>query len=185
MDIFIAVAPALAVACTPQFAHVVASRTGVLCPVIPLALFSAVLVAWAPPSTALIAALAVPLALADVLARSLPDSFTLPAYPAVLAGLTATGPPGALWRAVAASGGVLAVLGLGHLAAPTALGFGDVKLAGLLALPLGWTSWTAVWTAAVLALTVGGLAAGWALTRGRREIPYGPVLLAGALMTLL
>lgn len=186
MDAYAWFAPALAVGLAPMLARVTASRTGLPCPPVPLGLCSAglALLAATPP-VALVAALAAPLVLTDVLARRLPDPLTLPAYPAVLAGLAATGPPDAVWRAAGASGAVLAVLGLAHLLAPAGLGLGDVKLAGLLALPLGWASWTAVWTATVLTVTAGGLAAGWALARGRREVPYGPVLLAGALMTLL
>ncbi|WP_285660537.1 prepilin peptidase [Actinorhabdospora filicis] len=189
MDIFAAAPPALAVGFAPLLARVVVSRTGLPCPAVPLALCSAgfaAIAAWtAAAPVVLLAALAAPLVLTDVLARRLPDPLTLPAYPAVLAGLAATGPPDAVWRAVAAAVVALAGLGSVHLLAPAALGPGDVKLAGLLALPLGAVSWAAVWAATVLVLTAGGLAAGWALARGRREVPYGPVLLVGALMTLL
>ena len=70
------------------------------------------------------------------------------------------------------------------------MGFGDVKLAGVLGICLGFLGWGV--------LVVGGLRglpAGWRLRRrpdGRRQgpdarakIPYGPFMLAGALLAVL
>ena len=70
-----------------------------------------------------------------------------------------------------------------------AFGFGDVTLAGLIGLAVGWPG-------VVIALFFGVLAAGlfslayllWMLLRGRYAaflpIPYGPFLIAGALFIL-
>ncbi|HMA46261.1 MAG TPA: prepilin peptidase, partial [Frankiaceae bacterium] len=65
------------------------------------------------------------------------------------------------------------------------MGYGDVKLAGLLGLTLGWLGWGAVLLGLVAGVGCGGLAAlgVLALRRAQRRtrIPYGPFLLAGAL----
>ncbi|MEU0470936.1 A24 family peptidase [Amycolatopsis sp. NPDC006131] len=86
----------------------------------------------------------------------------------------------------------MAVLGLVYLVLALAvggLGAGDVKLAGLLGLALGWQSWTAVMV---------GTVAGWlfaavarlvlrAMGRVARDapMPLGPYLALGALVTIL
>jgi leader peptidase (prepilin peptidase)/N-methyltransferase len=73
--------------------------------------------------------------------------------------------------------------------APAGLGFGDVKLLGLLGLLLGWAGWGVLLTGVFLGLVVGALVslmllatrrAGW-----RTAIPFGPPLLAGAVGALL
>lgn len=63
------------------------------------------------------------------------------------------------------------------------LGFGDVRLAGLLGLALGLISWgafvlgmlTGIFTAGLVALTL-------LVTRRKKHYPYGPYLLVGALV---
>ena len=70
------------------------------------------------------------------------------------------------------------------LISPSALGMGDVKLAGLVGLPLGWLGWDAVLLGtaagfvvqAVLSLVL--LAARRIDLRG--ELPFGPAMLLGA-----
>ncbi|MEV0648750.1 prepilin peptidase [Phytomonospora sp. NPDC050363] len=141
-----------------------------------------------PPVLAALAALTVlgvALAAVDTAAHRLPDALVLPAYPLLIGALALTGHPTALTRALAASGACLAAYGAVHLVAPSALGFGDVKLAGLLALPLGWLGWKAVAAATVTTLAVGGLSAFYALRRGRSHVPYGPPLLVGAYLAVL
>ena len=71
---------------------------------------------------------------------------------------------------------------------PDGFGFGDVKLLGLLGLVLGWFGWGVLMTGVFLGLLTGALVsllllatrrAGW-----RTAIPFGPPLLAGAVLTL-
>ncbi|WP_448629395.1 hypothetical protein [Cellulomonas soli] len=69
---------------------------------------------------------------------------------------------------------------------PAGMGFGDVKLAGVLGLSLGWFGWSALafgWFAAYLLgglFSIGLLLAGRA---GRKSaIPFGPWMLLGALV---
>jgi leader peptidase (prepilin peptidase)/N-methyltransferase len=75
------------------------------------------------------------------------------------------------------------------LARPGQLGGGDVKLAGLAGLVLGWLGWRAVLTGAALGFILAGLA-GLALLAARRVtlqgvISFGPFLLGGALLVIL
>jgi leader peptidase (prepilin peptidase)/N-methyltransferase len=68
------------------------------------------------------------------------------------------------------------------------MGFGDVKLAGLLGLYLGWLGWSPVLVGTFTGFLLGGVA-GMALLLARRAdrrtgIPFGPAMLAGALLAL-
>jgi leader peptidase (prepilin peptidase)/N-methyltransferase len=69
------------------------------------------------------------------------------------------------------------------------MGFGDVKLAGLLGLFLGFLGWPAVATGALLASMLGALAAACRQPRGgkngRATIAFGPYLCLGALLAVL
>ena len=77
------------------------------------------------------------------------------------------------------AGGVFTVV---HFATNGGIGFGDVKLAGLLAIAIGPLGADAVW-AAVLTGSVGTLV--WARsTQQTGPVPCGPGLLAGAYATL-
>jgi leader peptidase (prepilin peptidase) / N-methyltransferase len=125
--------------------------------------------------------------------QRLPDRLTLPAYPFVLAMLAAAAAGGhdlaALGRALlgglALAGGYLLLA----VARPGQIGGGDIKLAGLAGLVLGWFGWWAVLAggamgfllAAVVSL---GLLAARRVTL-RSAISFGPFLLGGALLAVL
>jgi len=133
---------------------------------------------WWLPVPLLLAALAVPLAAADLARRRLPDALTLPAYPVLgvaVALAAAIGPdPGLGLRAVVGVllfGGAHAVV---RMAAPNALGAGDVKLAGSLGAVLGALGWAALVLAAVLAAIITLFLA---VGRRRPTAPHGPGLL--------
>lgn len=66
----------------------------------------------------------------------------------------------------------------------TGVGFGDVKLAAVLAFALGTIGWPAVALGIVVAPPlIAGPAAVWQLLAGRRDpLPYGPALLGGAIV---
>lgn len=71
-----------------------------------------------------------------------------------------------------------------RLVYPPGMGFGDVKLAGVLGLYLGYLGWPHVFAGTFAAFLLGGL---WsigllALRRGtlKSAIPFGPFMLAGA-----
>ena len=68
------------------------------------------------------------------------------------------------------------------------MGFGDVKLAGLVGAMLGWLSWSALLVGAFAAFVLGGVV-GIAVIASRRgngktPLPFGPFMLAGAALAL-
>ncbi|MEU7530432.1 A24 family peptidase [Saccharothrix sp. NPDC042600] len=137
---------------------------------------------------AFLGVLGVVLALIDVAVERLPDRLTLPAYPVLVALLGPAGEWAALGRAVLgclALGGVYLVLGL---ARPGGLGLGDVKLAGVLGLALGWLGWPELVFGGALAFVLLGLTSA-ALLAARRitlrdALAFGPFMLVGALVAI-
>ena len=114
------------------------------------------------------------------------------AYPAIVIalGLSIFASPQALAPAIsdAAIGGVIGfgVFLLIALLSRGGLGWGDVKMAALMGIMLGWRS---ALVAFFLAIIAGGLTAIALLathTRGRKQaIPFGPFLALGAMLALL
>ena len=130
----------------------------------------------------------VTLAAVDWRSGRLPDAITLVASAASLAAIgasaIATGQPAAVVAAAAAAVGYGAVMWAAHELRPGGLGFGDVKLAPLLGLHIGWTAatsgrgWSAVASlvaqALVLSCLIGlamGLVLGLVRRRGRQHQP--------------
>lgn len=137
--------------------------------------------------------LAVLLSIIDIRTHTLPRRLVLPAYPIVgsllLAAALAGGTP---LLALNAAGGALAMAGLYWLlwaAYPSGMGFGDVRLAGVLGLYLGYLGWQHVLLGAAAGFVAGGLW-GMVLIASRRgtaksAIPFGPAMLVGAVATML
>lgn len=76
-----------------------------------------------------------------------------------------------------------------RLVYPPGMGFGDVKLAGVLGMYLGYLGWAHVFAGTFAAFLLGGL---WSLAllaarRGtlKSAIPFGPFMLAGAAAAML
>lgn len=67
-------------------------------------------------------------------------------------------------------------------AEPIAMGFGDAKLAAVLGALLGWQLFLVALLAAIVLGAVIGISA--RLSGGERQIPFGPYLVAGALLAL-
>lgn len=69
---------------------------------------------------------------------------------------------------------------------PRGLGYGDVRLAGLLGIALGWVGWAellvGIWGGLLLGGIVGGLIS---LRTRRRDYPFGPFMLVGAVAGLI
>jgi leader peptidase (prepilin peptidase)/N-methyltransferase len=95
----------------------------------------------------------------------------------------------ALGRALAAAAAGFLVLLVMALIAPAGLGMGDVKLAALLGLVLGWIGWPALLLGLFLGFLLQAVAALALLGVGRAgrstELPFGPALVAGALAAAL
>ncbi len=135
-----------------------------------------------------VAAVGIALALIDLDVHRLPDRIVLPSY-GVLAVLLLVGSWGsgdltALGRAAMGGVALWLLYFLLALAKPGAMGFGDVKLAGLLGAALAWVGWGALVVGAFAAFLLGGLygvammVAGRATRRSR--VPFGPWMVLGA-----
>jgi leader peptidase (prepilin peptidase)/N-methyltransferase len=135
---------------------------------------------------------AVVLGAVDLATHRLPDRVTYPAAAvcatALLVDAAVHGTWPALLRAVLAAAAAFGVAALTAAIAPAGLGFGDVKLLGLLGLLLGWVGWGVLLTGVFLGLLAGAVVslvllatrrAGW-----RTAIPFGPPLLVGAVAAL-
>lgn len=100
----------------------------------------------------------VALTMMDFDLRRLPDSIILPSYVVTVVLLMPAGAASGNWYAgVRALTGMIALLVLYFalaLAYPNGLGFGDVKLAGLVGLYLGWLSWNALFLTAIGSLLI-------------------------------
>jgi leader peptidase (prepilin peptidase) / N-methyltransferase len=144
------------------------------------------------PAFLYLGAVGVLLALIDLDVRRLPDALTRPSYVAgiVLLGLAALVEQDAEAMARALLG-ALALFAFYLLLAfinPAGMGMGDVKLAGILGLYLGWLGWGQLIAGAFLAFLLGSLV-GLALMATRRaglksRIPFGPFMLLGALAAI-
>lgn len=142
---------------------------------------------------AFLGAVGVALAQIDVAVRRLPDRLTLPAYPALVLLLGLAAAIGGSWAAFARAllGGVIlgaTYLVLGLLSGGQ-LGGGDIKLAGLIGLVLGWLGWRTLITGACLGFVLAAITS-LVLLAGRRIsrhslISFGPYMLAGALLSVL
>ncbi|MDG6102235.1 prepilin peptidase [Dactylosporangium aurantiacum] len=149
--------------------------------------WSAALPAWL-----YLAAIAVALALIDLDVLRLPNAIVLPSYLVV---------PTLFLPAVILerdwSSGLRGLVGMAVLFTfylllsvvyPGGMGFGDVKLAGVLGLYLGWLGWAPLAVGTLAAFLLGGVT-GIALMAGGRAgrktaLPFGPSMLAGALVAL-
>lgn len=131
------------------------------------------------------------LSVIDGRTHRLPDRIVLPSYAAALLLGAAAGAAGEWYRIGTMLGGAAALLAgfaVLHLVNRQGLGLGDVKLAGVLGLYLGFVGWPSVWWGPFLAVLLGG---GWsiALLLLRRATPashiaFGPFLIAGTLLAL-
>ena len=134
------------------------------------------------------------LAFIDFDVRRLPDFLTLPAYAVVAAALAGASALGhdwtALLRAAAAAGISVAVFFLAALFSPNeGLGFGDVKLAGVLGALLGWIGWINAVMGLLSGFVIGGVVALILLVvvrvDRRSHISFGPAMICGAYLWCL
>jgi leader peptidase (prepilin peptidase)/N-methyltransferase len=97
--------------------------------------------------------------------------------------------PERIGRAALASAAVLVAYLVVALLPRGGLGLGDVKLAAALGLILGFAGWPAVLAGVLVPHLINGPIALFLLVTGRagreRALPFGPALLAGALLALI
>jgi len=135
----------------------------------------------------------VALAAIDIAVQRLPDRLTLPTYPVLIAALAGAAIAGhdveALARALLGGLALAAAYLLLAIVRPGQLGGGDIKLAGLAGLALGWLGWPALIAGAAFGFVLSALVS-LALLIARRvtlrsAISFGPFLLGGALLAML
>ncbi len=140
-----------------------------------------------------LAVIGVALTQIDIAVQRLPDRLTLPAYPALLILLAVAAAMGQDWSAFARAvlGGLAAVAGylLLSVVSRGQLGGGDIKLAGLIGLVLGWLGWHTLAAGAVAGFLLAAVVSTVLLAARRisrqSRVSFGPYLLCGALIAML
>lgn len=134
----------------------------------------------------------VALAFIDLDVHRLLDRIQLPAYPVLIVLLALCSATTSDWHAFVRAlicGVALWVFYFVLALLPSGFGFGDVKLAGLLGLLLGWLSTSALVNGTLATFIVGGLVALTVIIarHGDRksEFAYGPSMLVGAVLAAL
>jgi leader peptidase (prepilin peptidase)/N-methyltransferase len=148
--------------------------------------------AWELPAFLYLAAIAVALALIDIDVHRLPNAIVLPSYVAVavlhLLPAVVEGRWDDYLRAALGGTVLFAFYFLLAFIYPAGMGFGDVKLAGVLGAYLAWISWGVLAVGGFLGFVLGGVVGGtlMAVRRAGRKskIPFGPFMLAGALIAV-
>ncbi len=145
------------------------------------------------PAYLYLAAVGLALAVIDLDCKRLPNALTLPSYPVVvvlLGAATLSGSEsGDLVRALL--GGVaMYALYYGLCAiSPAGMGFGDVKLAGVLGMYTAWSGWGAWAVGVFLGFFLGGIFGVLVIAtqRGDRKttVPFGPFMLLAVLVAVL
>jgi leader peptidase (prepilin peptidase) / N-methyltransferase len=149
-------------------------------------------IAAALPAYLYFAAAGVALAAIDFDHRRLPDVIVGPSYAVVAVLLVIASAHSHDWWALGRAGIAAASLFAFYFAVafayPGGMGFGDVKLAGLLGGLLGYLSWSALVVGAFAGFALGALAGVIviALGRGGRKsaLPFGPFMIAGAMLAV-
>jgi leader peptidase (prepilin peptidase) / N-methyltransferase len=144
------------------------------------------------PAFLYLAAVGLALALIDLDVHRLPNALTLPSYVVASVGLSvgavAHHEPVRLVHALVGMAAMYCFYFLLMLLKPGGMGFGDVKLAGVLGLYLGYIGWGALAVGAFLAFALGGVAGVGLMLAGRAgrksKIPFGPYMIAGALIAV-
>ncbi|MDP3711838.1 MAG: prepilin peptidase [Mycobacteriales bacterium] len=148
---------------------------------------------WVLPAFLYLAAVGLALALIDLDTKRLPDALTLPSY---VVGAVLLGVPAVLDDRgddyVRALLGAAVMFGLYFalcFAYPAGMGFGDVKLSGVLGLYLGFLGWGELVVGLFLGFFLGGVfgIALMAVKKGGRKtaVPFGPFMLLGVLVAVL
>jgi len=147
---------------------------------------------WALPAFLLLAVASVLLTVIDLRHRLLPNRVLVPTLVLgaglLLAAAAIEGAWPSLLRAALGAAALFAVFLVLAVVSPSGLGMGDVKLAAVLGLFLGWLGWSVVLLGAVAGFVVQAVLALVLLALGRvrrdSELPFGPAMLVGAALTM-
>jgi leader peptidase (prepilin peptidase) / N-methyltransferase len=133
------------------------------------------------------------LVVVDARTHRLPNAIVLPAYPVALVLLALAcllgWPWGAFLRGLVGGAALFAFYLLLRLVQPRGMGGGDVKLAGLVGLHLGFLGWGQLVVGAFAGFLLGGLYGVLLIVlrraRGRTRLAFGPWMLAGTWAVIL
>jgi leader peptidase (prepilin peptidase)/N-methyltransferase len=142
---------------------------------------------WPLPAFLYLAAVSIALGAIDLDTYRLPFWIVVPSWwvAGVLLGGAALllGHPGAVGRMLVGGLALWGLYRLLHLVYPAGMGYGDVRLAGLIGMYLAWVDWGALVVGAFAGVLVGGLGGVAVLIAQRSglktQIPYGPYMLVG------
>jgi leader peptidase (prepilin peptidase)/N-methyltransferase len=146
----------------------------------------------AVPAFLYFAAIGVALAVIDLDLRRLPNAIVLPSYLVIGVLLAVAALVTRDWWALARAGiggaALFAFYFVLAFAYPAGMGLGDVKLAGVLGMVLGYLSWASLIIGAFLGFLLGAVVAIVVLATGRgtrkTALPFGPFMIAGALLAM-
>ncbi len=149
-------------------------------------------VSWQLPAFLLLAVAGVLLTVIDLQHRLLPNRVVLPTLVVGAALLLVAAATEGSWtdlmRAVLGAAVLFVVFLVLAVISPSGLGMGDVKLAAVLGLFLGWLGWDVVLLGAVAGFLVQAVLALVLLALGRvrrdSDLPFGPAMLVGAALTM-
>jgi leader peptidase (prepilin peptidase) / N-methyltransferase len=147
---------------------------------------------WRLPAVLYLVAIGIALTVIDLEHRRLPNRIVFPSYPIAAVLLTlaalAEGAPGRLLQAAIWGVALYAFYFALIFIYPAGMGFGDVKLAGLLGMYLGWFGWQYAVVGCFLGFVVGGVVGIGLMVAGRAGrktmIPFGPSMIVGAFLAL-
>jgi leader peptidase (prepilin peptidase)/N-methyltransferase len=137
-----------------------------------------------------LAGVSIALALIDIDVKRLPDALTLPSYlvGALLLGVASLSDVHPLLRGLLGAAAMFALYFALCFAYPAGMGFGDVKLSGVLGLYTAWLGWD-VWVCGLLVgFLLGGIFGIAVILSGRggrkTALPFGPFMIAGAFVAI-
>jgi leader peptidase (prepilin peptidase) / N-methyltransferase len=144
------------------------------------------------PAYLYLAAAGLALAMIDLDHKRLPDKIVLPSYLVAAVLLTIASAAMHDWWALARAGIGAAALFAFYFAIafayPAGMGFGDVKLSGVIGGLLAYLSWSALFVGAFAGFLLGGVAGVALLAAGRggrkTALPFGPFMIAGAFVAI-
>lgn len=147
----------------------------------------------AAPAWCYLAATGIALALIDIDTRRLPNVIVLPSYGVLAALLTVAAlvddRPENLLRAVVGMAALAGFFLVVVLVYPAGMGWGDVKLAGLLGLAMGYASWGALVIGSFAGFALGAIVGVVVIATGRATrktaLPFGPFMIVGAFIGVL
>ena len=149
-------------------------------------------VTWQLPAYLYLAAIGVALSAIDLDTKRLPNQIVLPSYVVALVLFLLPAAIDGEWssylRAALAGAALFAFYFLLAFIYPAGMGFGDVKLAGVIGIYLGWVSWGIVVIGGFAAFLLGAVVGIGVIVFGKggrkTKVPFGPFMIVGTFLAL-